>query len=109
MIFYESFYEAAKDLPDDQRLQIYDAIIRYGCAGILPDELTGTPKAVFAIVKPLLDANAQRRENGAKGGRPRKNPEPVPVKSNKFVNFKHSGRNWDDLADQIMMTQQTAQ
>jgi hypothetical protein len=108
MIFYESFYEAAKDLPDDQRLQIYDAIIRYGCAGILPEDLTGTPKALFAIVKPLIDANAQRRENGAKGGRPRKNPEFVPVKSNKFVNFKHSGRNWDDLADQIM-AQQAAQ
>lgn len=105
MIFYESYYEAAKDLPDAERLQLYDAIIQYGCAGIMPASLTGTAKAVFSIVKPLLDANAQRRENGAKGGRPRKNPEQPQVRGNKFVNFKHSGRDWNDLADQIMATQ----
>lgn len=105
MIFYDSYYEAAKDLPDAERLQLYDAIISYGCAGIMPASLTGTAKAVFSIVKPLIDANAERRANGAKGGRPRKNPEQSQVRSNKFVNFKHSGRNWDDIADQIMATQ----
>ncbi len=30
MVFYRSFYEALKDLPDSERLQVYDAIFSYG-------------------------------------------------------------------------------
>lgn len=105
MIFYESFYEACKDLPDKDRLATYDAIIAYGCAGVIPEDLKGTPKAVFTIAKPLLDANAQRKENGAKGGRPRKDGNPPQRTANKFINFTPSGTDWDDAAAEIMAAQ----
>lgn len=103
MIFYESFYEACKDLPDSERLAVYDAILGYGCEGKLPEGLTGTGKAVFTICKPLMDANAERKANGSKGGRPRKNE--IPVRSSKCVNFTPSGTNWDDVAAEIMAAQ----
>lgn len=101
MIFYESFYYACKDLPEQERLKTFDAIISYGCAGIIPEDLTGTPKAIFTLAKPLLDANMERKANGKKGGRPRKeNPF-----GSKFINFTPSGMDWDDAAVQVMAAQ----
>lgn len=70
-IFYASFYEAIKDLPAGQRLAAYDAITRYALTGEMP-ELEGVVKIVFTLVKPQIDANLEKRENGKKGGRPRK-------------------------------------
>lgn len=105
MIFYESFYEACKDLSPADRFATYDAIIAYGCAGVLPEKLKGTPKAIFTMAKPLLDANIERKANGAKGGRPRKDGNPPQRAASKFINFTPSDTNWDDAAVQIMAAQ----
>ena len=88
-IFYQSFYDALKELPDDLRLSMYDAISTYALTGEAP-EMSGVGKAVFLLIKPQLDANAQRYENGCKagefgalGGRPKKpqeNPKETPRK-----------------------------
>lgn len=104
MIFYESFYDACKDLPEQERLKTFDAIISYGCAGIIPEELTGTPKAIFTLAKPLLDANAERKANGAKGGRPRKDGNPIR-RSSKCINFTPSDTDWNEAADLIIAAQ----
>ena len=77
MIFYDSFYEACKDLPDDLRIACYDALIEYGITGKVPDNLQGIPKIVFVLSRPLLDANRKRGAAGALGGRPRKNKKPA--------------------------------
>ena len=108
MIFYESFYEACKDLPDAERLAAYDAILGYGCEGKLPERFSGTGKAIFTISKPLIDANAAKKAAGARGGRPRKDesaPAPPTRRSGKFVNFTPSDTDWDAAASQIMARQ----
>jgi len=74
MIFYESFYEAIKDLPDKERLACYDALIQYGIEGTVPDNLEGIPHMVFVLSRPLIDANRRRGAAGALGGRPKKKP-----------------------------------
>ena len=71
-VIYKSFYEAIKDLPDEDRLVLMDAIMEYGLYGIEPDGLSPVPKCVFTLIKPQLDANNRKYENGKKGGRPRK-------------------------------------
>jgi len=38
--------------------------------------LTGISKAVFLLIKPQLDANIRRFENGSKGGRPKTKTKP---------------------------------
>lgn len=68
-VFYQSFYEALKELPDDLRLSMYDAISAYALTGEMPD-FKGMEKAVFFLIKPQLDANHQRYENGCRGGAP---------------------------------------
>jgi hypothetical protein len=105
MIFYESIYEACQELSESERLQVYKSVIEYGCAGILPDNLSGTAKAIFIMAKPLIDANAQKKANGKKGGRPKKE-ETLPQRTaGKFINFKQSGTDWNAVADKIMETQ----
>lgn len=70
-IFYGSFYEAIKEMLPDDRLRIYDAINEYALNGAMP-ELTGVCRAIMSLIKPQLDANRKRYENGLKGGRPRR-------------------------------------
>lgn len=69
-IFYASFYEALSDVEDPAvRLAVYDAIASYALTGREP-KLKGTASAMFKLIRPQIDANIRRRENGAKGGKP---------------------------------------
>lgn len=103
MIFYESIYEACKGLPEEEKAQVYKAVIEYGCAGIIPKNLPVTANAIFTMAKPLLDANKTKKEAGLKGGRPKK--QPPPRDTGKFINFRQSGTNWDEVADKVMAAQ----
>lgn len=68
-IFYRSFKESMKDLSDGDKLIMYEAISDYSLDMTEP-ELTGFPKALFALIRPILDANIRRWRNGCKGGAP---------------------------------------
>ena len=68
-IFYQSFFTAIEKLPDADRLACYEAICRYGLNGEEPEDNTGITAAIFALIKPLIDANEKRREAGRKGGK----------------------------------------
>lgn len=68
-IFYRSFYEAIKDLPKDIRLEVFTAIMEYALYGRQPEELKPFAKGIFTLIKPNIDVNTARYENGKKGGR----------------------------------------
>ena len=76
-VFYMSFYEALKDLPDETYVRLSKALCEYALHGVVP-ELEGFEKSIFIAIKPQIDANNKRYENGQKGGRPKKNPEEQP-------------------------------
>lgn len=98
-IFYGSFWDALSVLPDAQRLEAYDAICRYA----LTDEvcnLSGITAAVFKLIKPQLDANIRKRENGNKGGRPRKVTESKAEENQKETEEKPN-RNLDETNENL--------
>jgi len=68
-IFYRSFFEASKPLGKEQKAELFDAICEYA---LNQEETEREPivNAMFALIKPQLDANNKRYENGKKGGRP---------------------------------------
>ena len=68
MVFYRSFYEALKDLPDSERLQVYDAIFSYGLDQ-KEIKLIGINSVIWKLIKPNIDANLRRYENGLKGAK----------------------------------------
>ena len=80
-IFYKSFYDAIMQIEDEKiRLQSFEALTRYALEGI-ESPVEGIAGVVFALVKPQIDANKIRYENGCKGakfgklgGRPKKDP-----------------------------------
>lgn len=74
-IFYKSFLECLQELPDTDRLALYDTIAHYGIEGE-NKETNGLVKAIFALIKPQIDANVTRYENGKKGGRPKTETKP---------------------------------
>ena len=68
-VFYASFAEAMDGLNNEQYGELMRAINEYAIFDKWP-ELTGTLKMLFTLIKPQIDANAKRRENAKKGGRP---------------------------------------
>ena len=76
VVFLPSFYEAIKDLPDNVRLGVYDAVVSYGLYGEIV-EMEPTVRCLFTLMKPNIDASQRRyrtaKANGSKGGRPPKN------------------------------------
>ena len=92
VIFYLSFYEAIRELPESEKLKAYEMIFDYAFSGKEPEE-RGIASAVFKLIKPQIDANNKRYENGVKGGeygklggrpktpkKPQENPKKTPKK-----------------------------
>lgn len=75
-IFYRSFYDAIKDLPRDVQGEIYTAIMEYSLYGKETENLKPIARSVFTLMKPQIDVNNKRFENGKKGGRPRMEDKP---------------------------------
>ncbi len=71
-----SYYEAIKDLPDADRLALYDCLVRYGLYGD-EIELPLHLKGYFILMKPSIDTSRSRYDaahaNGSKGGAPKGN------------------------------------
>ena len=75
-VFYRSFYDAIKDLPRDVQGEIYTAIMEYSLYGKETENLKPIAHSVFTLMKPQIDVNNKRFENGKKGGRPKSGNEP---------------------------------
>lgn len=71
--FYRSFLEAIDELPPDIQAEIYPAIARYALNDITPTALSPIANCVFTLIKPIIDSNNKKRDNGAKGGAPLNN------------------------------------
>ena len=69
-VFYDSFYKAMSYLNDKEKIQYIEAICNYSLYDITID-MDIKIEAMFALIKPQIDANIKKRENGKKGGRPR--------------------------------------
>lgn len=70
-----SYYEALRDLPDGDRLKLYDAVLDFGFGNDLA-ELPPTLQGFFRLIVPTLEKSIKFEEkqkaNGMKGGRPAK-------------------------------------
>lgn len=81
-VFYRSFFDAISCLTKEQKADCLDAIAKYALDGELV-EMDGIIKALFLCMKPQIDANTRRYENGCKGGRPSKNQNETNKEPNK--------------------------
>lgn len=70
-VFYRSFYEAISMLPAASKMKLFDAICQFALNKIEPN-LSKKEYQLFVLIRPQLAANAKRRSDGFKGGRPKK-------------------------------------
>ena len=82
MVFYKSFLASIRLLPKKYQLQFYNALFDYGFDGVVPENLPGGAAALFNALKPQIDANNRKFENGKKGGRPKGNQGKTKPKPN---------------------------
>lgn len=80
-VFYRSFIEGIKRLPESERLKAYDAIVEYALDD-KPPEGDGLFAIVYEMAKPQIDANKQRKEISKKGGAPKGNTNAKTAKNN---------------------------
>ncbi len=71
IVIYKSFFEAVRLQPKEAQADIYNAVLEYAFNSIEPENISDTAKSIFLLIKPQIDANNQRYENGKKGGRPK--------------------------------------
>lgn len=63
-------------MPRDVQGEIYTAIMEYSLYGKETENLKPIARSVFTLMKPQIDVNNKRFENGKKGGRPKSGNEP---------------------------------
>jgi hypothetical protein len=87
-VFYRSFIEAIRTLPETDQLKVFNSIADFALDQKEP-ELEGTIKGFWMLIKPNIEANNKRYENGKKGaehgekgGRPKKEKTPKKPQEN---------------------------
>ena len=94
-IFYRSFYEAIKDLPRDIQGEIYTAIMEYSLYGKETDNLKPVARSIFTLIKPQMDVNNKRFDNGCKGGRPLKKETKAKPSNNQKETKEKPNKNYN--------------
>lgn len=74
MNFFESYFRAAENLEDKDRLAFYDQLLRFYFDGEEGD-VKGVVAAVWEGVKPVVSKSRAKAENGKHGGRPKSKPK----------------------------------
>ena len=78
--FYRSFWEAAKELPAKDKTAVICAVCAYALDGEEPS-LSGTAKAIFTLMRPVLDNSARKSENGKQRNKDKANEKQTESKT----------------------------
>lgn len=104
-IFYRHYYEALKELPRDIQGEIYTAIMEYGLYGKETENLKPIASSIFKLIKPNLESDYRRFENGCKGGRPKKstNQEKTEVKPKENLKETKAEPNENEVKTMVLI------
>lgn len=93
LTFYKSFYEAIKNLNEEQRLKLYDAIFEYQFEQKNTTFDDVILNSLWLLIRPNIDASNSKKLAGGKGGRPKKNKSKPSFSKNKNLAFQNSKSN----------------
>ena len=71
ILIQESFYEAMKYLPDQERLELFDGICAYSLCGTVPENLSPVAKSMFILMRPNIDSSAKKYSAAVSNGKQR--------------------------------------
>lgn len=91
MVFYASWLDAVRALPKAMQGEVLLSILEYGIEGKTVCKQGSVTAAMLTMVKPAIDANNKRYENGCRGGRPKTELKPnenqTETKINRAVTY----------------------
>lgn len=90
-VFYRSFYEGIKTLPQGSGYAVFMAICEYVFEGKEPGNLQGVECGFFSMIRPQIDSNIKKYENGKKGGRPKSQTGGFTDKKSVVIETETSG------------------
>jgi len=91
-VFYKSFYEAVKQLQNaEDKCIIYQAICDYSFYDIEPT-LEGITAIIWTLIKPQIDANIKKRNDGKRGGAPKGNSNAKKQPKTTIVDLENNHR-----------------
>lgn len=94
--FFKSYFLAGEKLPDEERLKLYDKVLRFYFDND-DSEIDGTAGAVWEGIKPVVKNSKTKSENGKKGGAPKNNKNAVKTGTPEdFNNQKTSKKQAND-------------
>lgn len=81
-IFYKNHYETILRLPPEKQLIIFKAVFDYAFYGKITEfkEEDFACGIIFDLIKPQIDANNRKYQNGKLGGRPKNNQNETKIK-----------------------------
>ena len=94
-VFYRSFLSAIQEMEEPDQLAMFRAICAYALDGKAPALTSAIHRAVFAAIRPNIDTNNAKRENGKRGGRPRTKTGKTTVSNPETIGFED-----ENLAEQ---------
>lgn len=107
-VFYKDWDDAIKGLPNDIRLELYDAIMEYAFIGKV-EGLKPMVNIAFNFIKTSMDRDAEKylsviernKNNGAKGGRPKNGNPQNPSKPSGLSNNPKKPKKADNDNDNV--------
>jgi hypothetical protein len=90
--FYSSYYESIKELPKENRDELYNGIIEYSFEK-KEQNFTGISLSMWLLIKPNIDNNISRYENGLSPKNKDKSSKTKQDKSKKEAKKKQSKSN----------------
>ena len=93
-IFYRSFYEAIKTLPEVNQIEVYNAIFEYSF-NFVEVELYGLSNTIFMLIKPQLMANNKREaKNNRSVSKQKANNNNKVDNNNENILYVEKGSGW---------------
>lgn len=88
IVFYKSYFDSIEQLPQNQQLPIYKALLNFAFNDREPEnELKGASLIIFEMAKPVLRSSKRNYDNGSKGGRPTGDEDNSPKKQLEGIEF----------------------
>ena len=88
-VFYRSFFEAIKVLPKENQAEIYNAIFEHAF-NFNEIELEGINLTVMTLIKPQINANIRKYENGKKPKNSTSKPKDEQTESKVEAKYKQN-------------------
>lgn len=101
-VFYKSFADAMRVMPADVCKRVLLAVADYAIGGIEPELEDWAEKAAFDLMRPQIDANAERREKAMRGGRPE-----TGITAEEVTEAYEETGSWGDVAERFGVSRQT--